>query len=234
MLGWRVAPACGEKLQTAFRVRIENAHGKALWTGSAVDSDRSEGVPMASWSSDNTIPPLTAATLYFVSVSVALEGSPALPWSASVPFVTALSAFQLSVMRPMWAPNASAQFVLFRRELEPYPVAKHVYVSITAKPTPDWNLPHGRNTSHLLGAYKLWVNGQSIAAGPGRPTGIHKINNCPRQHSHTNVYCLHCCTQAKAARSKILRCSLIALPNSSIFSIARFKVRPACSCSKQP
>ena len=42
------------------------------------------------------------------------------------------------------------------------------FLAITAKPAPDLRGPHGRNTSHLLCAYKLWVDGVPLGAGPVR------------------------------------------------------------------
>ena len=47
----------------------------------------------------------------------------------------------------------------------------HVYLAVTAKPSPDWLLTHGNNSSKLLGAYKLWVDGQPLGVGPGRKIG---------------------------------------------------------------
>jgi WD40 repeat protein len=48
---------------------------------------------------------------------------------------------------------------------------EQLFLAVTAKPSPDWRFPHGRNSSHLLCSYKLWVNGVPLAAGPGRIVG---------------------------------------------------------------
>lgn len=152
--------------QTAFRVRVEHANGTVHWEGVTVRSNRSEAVRMDEWSSDGTTPTLTAATLYFVSVSVTLQESISVLGRAR--FLTALSSAQFRSFRPLWTPNASTQFALFRRELNASQLGKHAYLSVTARPIPDWNHPHGQNTNHLLGAYKLWVNNVPLGAGPGR------------------------------------------------------------------
>ena len=92
-------------------------------------------------------------------------------WSSSVPFVTALSQATLDTSVPFWDKNSSAQFVMMTRALTPGSRDGGLYVSITAKPSPDWYMPHGRNVSHLLCAYKLWANGVPLGVGPGRNVG---------------------------------------------------------------
>lgn len=49
------------------------------------------------------------------------------------------------------------------------PASGRLYLAISAKPSPDWRVPHGRNTSHLLGGYKLWLNGVPLGTGTDPP-----------------------------------------------------------------
>ena len=172
VLGWRLSPACGAE-QTHFRVTILHHNGNAFWSGSTVRSNRSQALPISLWSADGTAPRLAPATHYSVAVAVTLQGADHELWSTEstpTPFVTALSAAQLHSGSPMWSGNTAAQFILLRRMLPPTRGAR-TYLSITANPTPDWNRPEEHNSSHLLGAYKLWVNGVPLGAGPGRMVG---------------------------------------------------------------
>ena len=71
----------------------------------------------------------------------------------------------------MWAANKTAEYVMLRREISEPATDEQLFLAVTAKPSPDWRFPHGRNTSHLLCSYKLWINGVPLAAGPGRIVG---------------------------------------------------------------
>jgi alpha-L-rhamnosidase len=94
---------------------------------------------------------------------------------ASVPFGGAL---------PIWSSNATAQFVLLRRPFRlpsSSSVLKQAVLHISAQPVPNRlaGPRHGGSlASKLLCAYKLWVNGVPVGAGPGRPTG----DNSTREH----------------------------------------------------
>eukprot|EP01052_Picozoa_sp_SAG31_P005581 SAG31_NODE_247_length_19134_cov_12.255050_6_plen_1021_part_00 len=116
---------------------------------------------------------LSPGTSYAISVGVTL-GRENKIWSDPVPFHTQLSPDQYAASMPMWASNASAEYVLFRRQLRPKELMKdhrQLFLAVSAKPSPDWRFPHGRNTSHLLCGYKLWVDGVPLGAGPGRIVG---------------------------------------------------------------
>eukprot|EP00041_Stephanoeca_diplocostata_P031312 m.973257 g.973257 ORF g.973257 m.973257 type:complete len:483 (+) comp23933_c0_seq13:401-1849(+) len=136
-------------------------------------SNQSYGLQFSTWGGTNP-PKLESATHYLLSVRIqsfqnAISSTQKVVTtsSAPVPFLTRLSETQYASVHPMWSSNVSAQFVLFRRELS---TVSHtsVYLAVSAKPQPDRKLPHGRNTSHLLCAYKLWVNGIPLGVGPGR------------------------------------------------------------------
>ena len=107
---------------------------------------------------------------YDVRVESELAGGAAVS-SAPTPFLTMLTAATLTSARPMWHANSAAQFVLLRRAVAASSSSTATYLSISAKPTPDWRTPHHRNTSHLLCGYKLWVGGVPLGAGPGRKVG---------------------------------------------------------------
>ena len=116
---------------------------------------------------------LAAGTTYGVQVAITLDdGQGQRDWTEPEWFHTQLAPAQYQAVLPIWAPNASAQFVMLRRQLhKPSAAGQETYLSISAKPSPDWKLPHGENISHLLCGYKLWVNGLPLGAGPGRIVG---------------------------------------------------------------
>lgn len=119
---------------------------------------------------------MLASKEYPRSTTIRRNGASTTVSSEPVPFVTRLSEEQYTSVHPMWSSNASAQFVLFRREVSITPPYAHahtddattLFLAVSAKPQPDEMLPHGRNTSHLLCAYKLWFNGVPLGVGPGR------------------------------------------------------------------
>jgi alpha-L-rhamnosidase len=93
------------------------------------------------------------------------------------------SALRASGARPVWSPNATAQFVLLRR---PFHLAggapKELVLHVSAQPIPNRlaGPRHGGSlASKLLCAYKLWVNGVPVGAGPGRPTGVNSTRENP-------------------------------------------------------
>jgi hypothetical protein len=96
----------------------------------------------------------------------------------STTFLTELDPSTLAAAQPMWHANDSATYVLLRASITAAAEAntagggeQHTYLTITAKPAPAWNMPHGVNSSHLLCSYKLWVNGVPLGVGPGRNVG---------------------------------------------------------------
>ena len=88
---------------------------------------------------------------------------------------------------PIWSNNASAQFVLLRRPFRLPASAspaqrRRAVLHISAQPIPNRlaGPRHGGSlTSKLLCAFKLWVNGIPVGAGPGRPTGINSTRENP-------------------------------------------------------
>ena len=171
-LGWTLSPGCGEAAQTAFRVELCPPGGAGACSSVLVHSNQSDAVPWATWMGAGVAlrPSLAEGTTYTVKVALTLDRGQ-LAWSEPVRFHTQLDHASYAGSAPMWAPNASAQFVMLRRQLPKPKTGEEVYLSVAAKPSPDWSLPHGRNVSHLLGAYKLWVNGVPLGAGPGRSVG---------------------------------------------------------------
>ena len=113
---------------------------------------------------------MSPGTSYAISVGVTLKGKDQV-WSHPTPFHTQLQPSQYAAAALMWATNTSAEYIMLRREIgEPAP-DQQLFLAVSAKPSPDWHFPHGRNTSHLLCGYKLWVNGVPLGAGPGRIVG---------------------------------------------------------------
>ena len=77
---------------------------------------------------------------------------------------------------PIWSSNATAQFVLLRRPFTLPPSTsplQQAVLHISAQPIPNRlaGPRHGGSlASKLLCAYKLWVNGVPVGAGPGQST----------------------------------------------------------------
>lgn len=96
---------------------------------------------------------------------------------------------------PIWSSNATAQFVLLRRPFTLPPLAtpasqppslplqqQQAVLHISAQPIPNRlaGPRHGGSlASKLLCAYKVWVNGVPVGAGPGRPTGANSTREQP-------------------------------------------------------
>lgn len=183
-LGWTLSPGCGAAPQTGFVTALFDRSGKRIWSSTLVQTNRSDSIPFVGEGSLSLNPDgwmrgasfdyraLSAGSSFAVSVGVTLEGNSAV-WSDPMPFHTQLQPSQYMQSAPMWAPNRSAEFVMLRREVHELamPWQQQVFLGISAKPSPDWHYPHSRNTSHLLCAYKLWVNGVPLGAGPGRVVG---------------------------------------------------------------
>jgi hypothetical protein len=172
-LGWKLSPGCGAAKQTAFRVGLFPTAGDP-WYSQLIHSNESDPVPFSLWmrgqSSDYRT--LAPGTSYSVRVALTLgDGHGQMDWTEPVSFHTQLTPSQYASSPPMWVANASAQFVMLRRQLPRPTDGRETFLSVSARPSPDWRLPHGHNTSHLLCAYKLWVNGVPLGAGPGRIIG---------------------------------------------------------------
>ena len=98
---------------------------------------------------------LQPGTSYQVRVAVVLgAGGSWLPWSTPTPFHTQFTPITYQAQPRMWASNASAMFVMFRKTFAgaAQGTGKHVFLAISAKPSPSTTFPHGRNTSHLVRA----------------------------------------------------------------------------------
>ena len=181
-LSWTLSDDCGPAPQTAFRAALYDHTAKLIWQSKLIRTNRSDSVPWIGEGSNSLNPDgwmngvssdyraLAPGTSYAVSVQVTLAGKDPV-WSAPVPFHTQMQPKQYAAAPPMWASNMSAEYVMLRRTIAAQRPGNHTFLSVSAKPSPDWRLPHGRNTSHLLCAYKLWVNGVPLGAGPGRIVG---------------------------------------------------------------
>jgi hypothetical protein len=177
-LGWTLSPACGPAVQTNVRVVLNDATGKMIWKSRQLTTNLSSAVDWGTWMDGASFQyhSLTPGTTYSVQVAVTLaDGKGQRDFSPPTAFHTQLTPAQYAASLPMWAANTSAkktgQFVMFRREIVATAPQKQIYLSISAKPSPDWQLAHGRNTSHLLCAYKLWLDGVPLGVGPGRMVG---------------------------------------------------------------
>ena len=174
-IGWALPPSVGK--QHSFRLRLTSGLGSPMGEfgcgdpGSVLlDCARSDSVPLEQLVGF----PLPASSSFEVEVQlVGAEGDRG-AWSAPFRFATALLAqgaahggWQGTV--PVWAANATQNFVLLRRSFTASR-GEHL-LHITAHGVPNRKPVAGENATKLLCAYKLWVNGISVSAGPGRPTG---------------------------------------------------------------
>ncbi len=193
LFGWQLSSDCGGE-QLSYRIRVtplftsaaaDDAHGHGhdnivaitdddAWDSGVVQSNVSANVLCGA--------ELAPGTQYAVVVTTDFAGAQSFS-SAPTPFLTALSPDLLDAAPLMWHSDPTAQFVLFRRVLAIPPppptttpgqassAAEPTFLSLTAKPVPNLLLSHGNNSSKLLCAYKLWVDGQPLGTGPGRKIG---------------------------------------------------------------
>ena len=158
LFGWVIGSGC-VGAQTSYQIMVRDTSGSTAWDSGEVKSNASANVRCDS--------KLEQGTRYDVTVNVAFEQGSAT--SSPTSFLTLLDS-KLETAAPMWSSDASAIYVLFRRDLPPAGTAE-TYLSISAKPLSDTKLPHGVNSSHILCSYKLWVNGVPLGVGPGRKVG---------------------------------------------------------------
>ena len=173
-LGWILSPGCSAE-QTSVRVALNDGTGKQIWASQPLTTNQSSSVPWETWmrGASSDLRSLAEGTTYSVEVAVTLaDGQGQRDWSAPTAFHTQLKPAHYAHSLPLWSSNTSAEFVMLRREITP-PTGPHeqLYLSISAKPSPDWHKPHGRNSSHLLCSYKLWLDGVPLGVGPGRIVG---------------------------------------------------------------
>lgn len=187
VVGWGLH-ATRTVTQHAFRLKLETRRSGssimdqlgvfACAPSSTYDCSQSDSIPL-----EEVVGfALAGGTTYAVSVQVhgTTNGSSTVvpgSWSPRFYFATALpsNATTMGGAVAVWAANATQNFVLFRRPftaatLATGAVQEHL-LTITAHGVPNRMRKAGANASKLLGAYKLWVNGMPVSAGPGRPTG---------------------------------------------------------------
>jgi hypothetical protein len=168
VLGWAVPP--GEK-QASFNIRLQ-ARGLQLdeykcAAQASINCSLSDSVPLATLAGSS----LPEGGSFAFQVQLVDHKGAEGAWSEAFHFATALPEGQMgSVAVPVWSRNATQNFVLFRRTFKASTAGEHL-LHITAKSVPNRMSGGGANASKLLCAYKLWLNGVSIAVGPGRPTG---------------------------------------------------------------
>ena len=185
-LGWILSPDCCSTYQTSFRVALFDSAGEnQLYTSQKIKSNLSDAVPFSTWAQQRAGPQRGAVQLepgvsYSIQVAVTCGAEDELPWSIPTAFHTQFTpALYATHATPMWTANKSALFTMFRYTFSASTTVRnknknkndsHLFLAISAKPSRD-HLTHGRNTSHLLSAYKLWVNGIPLGTGPGRTVG---------------------------------------------------------------
>jgi hypothetical protein len=168
VIGWAVPPDAEQK---SFNIRLHNALGLQLGeyacaAQASINCSHSDSVVLATLAGSS----LPEGGSFAFQVQLVDQKGVGGTWSEAFHFATALSEGQMgSVAVPVWSRNATQNFVLFRRTFKAS-AGEHL-LHITAKSVPNRMHGGGANASKLLCAYKLWLNGVSIAVGPGRPTG---------------------------------------------------------------
>ena len=173
-LGWSLPPDF-RGVQRSFWVRCTSVH--ATGSSGAIHEHEckpSQAIPSCSLSDSIPLEALTGqlspGTSFAVSVRVEDASGAVSAWSTPVQFATALATGPWpGGAVPIWAANPLQNFVLFRRSFEATD-DEHL-LHITAHGVPMRKMNAGANATKLLCAYKLWINGMPISAGPGRPTG---------------------------------------------------------------
>lgn len=180
-IGWAVPADFGQ--QVSYTVRLSNANGTVLGEFTCepevVNCKQSDSVPLTALTGLQ----LPEASSFSFQIQIKdSEGSQS-DWSAPFKFATALAANQHwpGGAVPIWSKNSTQNFVLFRRRfvVSGSEFGQEHLLHITAKGVPNRKKGGGANATKLLCAYKLWVNGVSISAGPGRPTGKHSTIQNP-------------------------------------------------------
>jgi hypothetical protein len=141
-----------------------------MYDSGTVMSNISDGVILAP---NFLLPPLRSLLFRVQSCTLAATLNCS-NWSMDSPFHTAPTRTNATAVKPMWPTKASTplsepRFVFFRTTFET-PACGEAFLSVSAKPTPNWPQAFsGRgNASKLLCAYKAFVNGVPLGAGPGR------------------------------------------------------------------
>ena len=124
-----------------------------FWDSGQIDSSESHHVPHPA---DK---PLVPGTRYYWRVKTWASPGCYSNWSAPASLYTAPKSFEHAT--PIWANGSSSQFVLFRHVL---PIPRSPYTRGIAFVTARQSGPMEK----LLGAYRLYVGGRSVAIGPGR------------------------------------------------------------------
>ena len=159
-LSWAVPPS--QTSQSAARITVfALPSGRPVWDFTVNGSAQSVTYAGAA---------LQSCTQYAWSVLTIDGGGSSSAWSDNATFVTGVHSQAWPGGVPIWTPNATAQFVYMRTELQPLPASPQLfsaYAFITANP--QGSSPGEQENSKLLGAYKLYVNGAIVGIGPGRP-----------------------------------------------------------------
>lgn len=133
-------------------------------------------------------PPLSAGRPYVWRVQTQDASGDLSEWSSNATLVPGLwSGDWLPDVEPLWAHNATAQLVLLRASVDTIPQTTTVVAAYAfATANPQRSLPDDEN-GKLLGAYKLYIGGQLVGLGPGRPGRCGPV--CPVSHSPGTCTC---------------------------------------------
>lgn len=189
-LGWAVPPP---RRQSTFSLRVQRREDDASWTDLGVFPCRSS-VGVNCTRSDNVAVEVVTglafapAVTYAVSVQIVDNAAAAAGgWSEAFRFAMALAESEggsgewPAPAVPVWAARPLQRYVLLRSSGFPVLPRREYLLHVTAHGVPMRRRGSGANASKLLGAYKLYVNGVPVSAGPGRPTGANSTIQVPAQ-----------------------------------------------------
>lgn len=168
-LGWHLPPGFRGP-QRSFWVRLQQNGKKSTDHECKPSAD----IPSCSQSDGILLDALTSklapGSSFALSVRAIDSTGEISAWSVPTHFATALPPGPWpGGAVPVWAKDPMQNFVLFRRSFEA--TGEEHLLHITAHGVPMRKKNAGANATKLLCAYKLWINGLPVSAGPGRPTG---------------------------------------------------------------
>lgn len=135
--------------------------------------------------------------------------------------------------------------MLLRRSFTTASEGEHL-LHVTAQGVPNRMPGAGANATKLLCSYKLWVNGVSVSAGPGRPTGANSTIQSPallydtvnvtsllrfggKQENVIAVEAFYWNEAQEKAEVSVLRCSVQVAPHTMVTGFHGVSTAPS-SC----
>lgn len=185
LLQW-AAPICANATVLSADVQVfEAATGVIMWNATALPMG--QGM-QTTYNASGGATALQAALEYAWRVRLLSSGSACeqTDWSPNATFVTAFWDNALSAV-PVWHANASRQFVFLRRAFALASTASITAAYVVATGNPHNSTAGESENAKLLASYRVYLNGQWLGVGPGRPGRCGPL--CPIQHDPMACSC---------------------------------------------